>query len=506
VSAGGLSSGSRRQIGPSVARVGLALAVAFAGLAAGAGYWQVIRAVDLSAASDNPAVIAAVRKAPRGVIVDRNGTVLATNRKDQNDESYRVYADDSMSSVLGYASRVYGTAGLERAYDGELVGAVRPDPVADLLKKFESDPFDPQKLTLTLSLPLQRAAVRALGGDRGAVVMLDPRTGELLALASTPTFDASLITQPEASAAAAAFNALRDDRSRPLLPRATQGLYVPGSVFKIVTALAALGSGAVTPSTTFSQQPDAETTGLLVSGFRIHDGHHLFTGSKALDFDEATEVSCNIWYALAGLRTGGDELAATAGRLGFGAPIPFDLTTSVSQVTNGGGNFGGGFKDRVELANASYGQAETLVTPLQMALVASAVANDGTLMRPRLVSQMTGRKSGVRAIEPSVWQSVVTPGVAHDVRDAMVEAVEGANGRLFTAGAAVPGVLTAGKSGTAELGGSGEPHSWFIGFAPADNPQVAIAVLVERGGRGGERAAPLGGEMLKLALDTLNGQ
>jgi penicillin-binding protein A len=495
---------SRRPVGPSIARVGLALAIAFGALAAGAGYWQVVRSAPLSAAADNPAVQAAARKSPRGLIVDRDGTTLATNRRDENDETYRVYADPSMSTVIGYSSRQFGSAGLERAYDGQLVGAVRPDPVADLLKKFESDPFDPLKLTLTLSLKLQRAAVRAMGDDRGAVVMVDPRNGEVLALASTPTFDASEITQPDTRAATAAFNELREDSGRPLLPRATQGLYVPGSVFKIVTALAALDSGSVTTSTTFSQQPKAEETGLLVSGFRIRDGHHPFTGSRALDFEEATEVSCNIWYALAGLRTGGEALAATAGRLGFGLPIPFDLTTSASQLTNGGGNFGGGFKDQVELANASYGQAETLVTPLQMAVVAATVANDGVLMQPRLVSSLTGKKSGTRTVTPERLGEVVAPGVADDVRRAMERAVEGQYGRLFTAGAAVPGVPTAGKSGTAELGGSGEPHSWFIGFAPADNPVVAIAVLVERGGRGGERAAPLGGDMLKLALDTLN--
>jgi penicillin-binding protein A len=498
--------GTRRPVGPSIARVGLALAVAFGGLAAGAGYWQVVRSAPLSAAADNPAVQAAARKSPRGLIVDRDGTTLATNRRDDNDETYRLYADPSMSTVLGYASRQFGNAGLERAYDGELVGAIRPDPVADLLKKFESDPFDPQKLTLTISLKLQKAAVRALGDDRGAVVMLDPHTGAILALASTPTFDASEITQPNVNAATVAFNRLRQDPARPLLPRATQGLYVPGSIFKIVTALAALDSGAVTTNTTFAQQPKAEEDGLLVSGFRVRDGHHPFTGSKALDFEEATEVSCNIWYALAGMRTGGDRLAAAAGRLGFGQPIPFDLTTSVSQLTNGGGNFGGGFKDQVELANAAYGQAETLVTPLQMALVAATVANDGVLMRPQLVSSMTGKKGGTRSIPPERLHQVVSAGVAGDVRDAMERAVEGQYGRLFTAGAKVPGVPTAGKSGTAELGGSGEPHSWFIGFAPADHPVVAIAVLVERGGRGGERAAPLGGDMMELALDTLAGR
>jgi peptidoglycan glycosyltransferase len=494
---------SRRPVGPNIARVGLALAVAFGALAAGAGYWQVVRAGPLSAARDNPAVVAAQRQALRGRIVDRDGTILADNRRDQNGEPYRVYRDPVMSPVIGYASRQFGTAGLERAYDAALIGAVRPDPVSDLLKKFEANPFDPQQLTLSISLPLQRAAVRALANDRGAVVMLDPRTGEVLALASTPTYDASDVAGPNAAAVQRAFNALRNDKSQPLLPRATQGQYVPGSVFKIVTALAALDSGAVTPDTTYAEQPRSEKNGLVVAGFRVRDGHHPETGSKALDFYEATEVSCNIWYAMTGMRTGGDKLAAMAQRLGFGGSIAFDLPTARSQVTNGGGDFGGGFKDVVELANASYGQAEVLATPLQMALVASTVANGGLLMQPHIVIEFDGSKSGVRTVQPSVFRQVVSTGVANDVSRAMQDAVEGQLGRKFTSGAKIPGVPTAGKSGTAELGGSGEPNSWFIGFAPANNPRVAIAVIVEQGGRGGERAAPMAGDLMALALKQL---
>jgi peptidoglycan glycosyltransferase len=492
---------SRHPVGPNIARVGIALSVAFGALAAGAGYWQVVRSAPLSAAPDNPAVVAAKRQAPRGRIVDRDGTVLADNKRDANGEPYRVYRDSAMSPVIGYASRQFGTAGLERTYDAQLVGATRPDPVADLLKKFETDPYDPQQLTLSISLPLQRAAVRALGNDRGAVVMLDPRTGEVLTLASTPTYDASAVANPDSCEKA--FNQLRTTPTPPLLPRATQGQYVPGSVFKIITALAGLDSGAVTPDTTYAQQPKAEKDGLVVSGFRIRDGHHPETGSKALDFYEATEVSCNIWYALTGLKTGGDQLAAMAQRLGFGQTIPFDLPIGRSQLTNGGGNFGGGFKDAVELANASYGQAETLVTPIQMALVAATVANGGTLMQPHIVTSFSGKKSGTRAVQPQTWRQVVSATIADEVRQAMQRAVEGSLGRMFTSGAKIPGVLTAGKSGTAELGGSGEPNSWFIGFAPADNPQVAIAIVVEQGGRGGERAAPMAGSLMALALRTL---
>jgi penicillin-binding protein A len=275
---------------------------------------------------------------------------------------------------------------------------------------------------------------------------------------------------------------------------------VPGSIFKIVTAVAGLGSGAVSPSTTYKQQPGAEKTGLLVDGFRIKDGHHPETGSTALDLVGATEVSCNIWYALTGLQTGGANLVKYADRMGFDAPIPFDLPTAVSQLNDGSGRQPGGFADDVELANAAYGQAETFVTPLQMALVAATVANDGVLMRPRLVTAMTGERSGTRQIGPSRMATVIDANDANDITDAMVAAVEGDLGRQFTTGAKVPGVTTAGKSGTAELGGTGEPHSWFIGFAPADHPTVAIAVIVEQGGRGGEAAAPIAGRLMTRYL------
>jgi peptidoglycan glycosyltransferase len=168
-------------------------------------------------------------------------------------------------------------------------------------------------------------------------------------------------------------------------------------------------------------------------------------------------------------------------------------------VTDGGGSQPGGFSDDVELANAAYGQAETFVTPLQMALVASTVANAGELMKPRLVTSVTGQ-SGTRTIGPSSMGRVISTEDAASINAAMVAAVEGDLGRQFTTGAAVPGVTTAGKSGTAELGGTGEPHSWFIGFAPAEDPQIVIAVIVEQAGRGGEVAAPIAGKLMQRYL------
>jgi peptidoglycan glycosyltransferase len=492
------STASRQPLGRTTIHVAIVMSIAFALLAGAAGYWGVVEAPDLVRSPNDAAVIAAARTVPRGLIKDRAGKVLASNKKDANGELYRVYAGRAFSQVVGYASSQYGRAGLERAYDAELAG-LAGDPVADAFAKFGADRYDPKDLTTSLSYDLQRAAVAALGNRRGAVVMLDPATGEILALASTPTYDASAIANP--STASKTFEALQGDPAQPLLPRATLGRYVPGSVLKIVTAVAGLGSGAIEPTTTFKQQPAAEKDGLLVDGYRVRDGHHPATGSTPLDLVHATEVSCNIYFALTGLQTGGAELVDYATRMGFGSPLPFDLPTAVSQLTNGDGSAPGGFSDDVELANASYGQGETFVTPLQMALVASTIANDGELMRPRLVTAMTGN-GGTRSIGPTAMRQVISALDAQAIKVAMVRAVEGALGRQFTTGAKVPGVTTAGKSGTAELGGTGEPHSWFIGFAPANAPKVVIAVIVEQAGRGAEVAAPIAGDLMTLYLKT----
>jgi penicillin-binding protein A len=489
----------RRSVGANVFRTGIAVACAFSILAVGAGWWQVVEAQRLSTSPDNPSVIALARRAIRGPIVDRTGAWLARSERDENGEALRTYRDDSLSHVVGYASRQYGTAGLERTYNAELLGISGSDPIGDLTAKFGTQPDRQLGLRLALDLRLQKAAVRALGRDKGAVVMLDPATGEVLAMASTPVFDASAVADP--ATARRTFEALRNDDARPLLPRATLGRYVPGSVFKIVTAIAGLNSRAIDASTRFEEQPGAEKKGLVVNGYRIRDGHHPVTGGAALDLTGATEVSCNIWYALAGLRTGGDRMVSEAARLGFGEAIPFDLPTAVSRITAGDGDAPGGFEDDTELASAAFGQGETFVTPLQMALVAATVANDGVLMRPRLVTALTGEGPGSGEVGPSVWRRVMSDGDARAIQAAMQEAVEGDLGRLFTPGAKVAGVPTAGKSGTAELGGKGEPHSWFIGFAPVENPRIAIAVLVERGGRGGERAAPLAGTLMTRYFD-----
>jgi len=492
-----LADPGQLRIGASLLRLSLALAIGYGALATGLGYWQVMQAQQLSTDPRNPLILAAARQAPRGGIVDADGNVLARNSGGSRNEPRREYPEPAAAPVVGYRSNLFGTAGLERAYDAQLTGLLTLRAGDEFFRKFRSEPYDPSDVVVSLDLALQRAAARELGDRAGAVVAIEPSTGRVLALVSSPTFDPNRIADPSGSRAY--LDELRGREDSPLLNRATQGQYVPGSVFKIVTATAGIGSGAINTATTFENQPEEYDTGFLVEGFRIRDAPRDFQTDRPLDFFEATEVSSNIWFAHAGLEIGPVELKAWAQRFGLGETIPFELAASSSQVTGGDGPFDG-FEDEVELANAAYGQGEVVVTPLQMALVASTVANRGVLMKPKLVDELRAQSGAVTRLESEALRQVMTTTVAQTVGDAMQQAVEGRFGRILAGAAKVPGVPTAGKSGTAQLGGNEAPHSWFIGYAPANDPRIAIAVIVEHGGAGAQRAVPMAGELMQLYL------
>jgi peptidoglycan glycosyltransferase len=485
------------RVAGSLLRLSLALAIGYGARAGGRVYWPVVEAQRLTTDPGNPLVLSASRQAPRGTIYDSEGNVLAHNVR-ANGELLREYPYFVAAPVVGYKSGIFGTAGLENTFDAQLTGLVSLRPGDELLRKFRDQPYNPSDLYTSLDIELQRLATDLLGNQRGAIVAIEPSTGRVLALGSSPTFNANSIVDPKTGRAYMADVRERDDS--PLLNRATQGLYVPGSVFKIVTAIAGLGSGAISASTTFEDQPSEYDTGFLVEGFRIRDFPRRVQRDHPLDFYEATEVSSNIWFAHAGLETGASALNDFASRLGFGQRLPFDLPTSPSQVTGGEGPTSG-FRDEVELANAAYGQAEVLVTPLQMALVASTIANDGVLMKPKLVDELRAADGTVTQLGPSAMAQVINPFEAQVITDAMLRAVEGRYGEDLAGAAKVPGVPTAGKSGTAQLGGDAAPHSWFIGFAPADAPQIAVAVVVEGGGAGAQRAVPMGGDLMEYYLE-----
>jgi penicillin-binding protein A len=488
-------------IATALLRVGLALVLIYSGLVLGMGWWQVAQAGPLTNDPANPLILAAERNAPRGRIVDSRGQVVATSVRDAGAEPRRRYPHPAMAPIVGYKSLLFGTAGLEHSYDGQLTGLQQLGPGDEMLRKFRSDPYDPSELQLSVDVRFQEAALRALGKDQGAVVAIEPKTGRVLALVSNPTYDPNELVDP--GTARAYLETLRRNKASPLLNRATQGRYVPGSVFKMVTAMAALDSGSITPDTTYTDQPKQYRTGFRVGGFDIHDAPRTVQLDHPLNFYEATEVSCNIYFAHVALDTGPANYLAEATKLGFGRPIDFELPTAASQVT-GGGAFGG-FGDKVELANAAYGQAEILVTPLQMALVGEAIANGGVMMAPKLVDRLVSDNGTVQGLDPHVMSQVVSGNTASEITRAMERAVNGPFAAGYAGGAAVSGVLTAGKSGTAQLADGKRPHSWFIGFAPADNPQIAIAVIAENAGLGSQHAVPIAGQLMQQYLQLTRG-
>ncbi|MGH2429381.1 MAG: peptidoglycan D,D-transpeptidase FtsI family protein [Candidatus Limnocylindria bacterium] len=512
-------------IATNVRRLGLYLIISFALVSASVSYWQVLQASELADRPDNPEVIAARRSLLRGTIFDATGQVLASSEVIEG-ISRRTYADPAFTHVIGYASFRFGTTGLEREFEDILTGRSDPNPVRDVINDVLARSPQPRDLTLTIDKRLQDFAAAQLGGARGAVVALDPVSGRVLALVSVPTFDATPISGDPA-VAQEPMDALRNDPSQPLLPRARQGLYVPGSIMKVFTAAAALDAGVITSETTFPEQPRQETEGFTVEGFTITE-HDLAGVQPALwPLSEALQVSSNIFFAHVGLELGPERFLEYARRFGFCDPLEVGpparaLGVSASYMTDEVDGDCSAFDDGVELATAAFGQAETIATPVQMALVAAAIANDGVMPFPYVVADVRTHTTDGTLSDDVVenygaigGSRVVSSDAAAETRSAMVDAVNGPLGRPYAGAGDVTlygasGVLSAGKTGTAQLGGEQAPHSWFIGFAPAQEdatPSIAVAVLVEGGGSGSGSAAVIAGQVMAqwLALDSSEG-
>ncbi len=503
-------------IATNVRRLALYLLLAFAVVSGGLGWWQVVDAASLNARAENPQVIAARRGALRGTIFDANGQALATSQVIEG-ISRRTYADAAFSHLLGYASLRFGTTGLERAYDDILTGRADPNPLRDLVNDILDRQPEPKDLTLTVDRRLQDFAAAQLGDTAGAVVAIDPRTGAILAMTSTPTFDATPISGVP-DAAGPAMEAITARDGDPLVDRSRQGRYVPGSVMKVFTGAAALDAGIITPQTTYPDQPRQETEGFPVSGFTIRE-HGLGGIQPDLwPFSPALQVSSNIFFAHVGLELGGEAFLDYARRFGFceGQQIGSGvrgLPVSASYVTAPIDGDCGPFVDDVELASAAFGQAQVNVTPVQMALLAATIANDGVVpelhavrdVRAHAADPATGPADQILERSSTGGGSrAISVDTARQVRVAMVDAVEAELGQLFAGAGAVRlygigGAQTAGKTGTAQRSEGQAPHSWFIGFAPAQDgaePAIAVAVLVEGGGSGSGRAAPIAGRVM----------
>jgi penicillin-binding protein A len=501
-------------IATNVRRLAVYLMLAFAVVSGSITWWQVVEAQSLSTRTDNPEVIAARRSLLRGTIFDASGQVLASSEVIDG-LSRRTYVDAAFTHVIGYSSLRFGSTGLERAFEDILVGQTDPNPIRDIVNDVLARQPEPRDLTLTIDRRLQDFAAAELGADPGAVVALDPQTGAVLAMVSTPTFDATPISG-DPDAAQGPMDALRDDPAEPLLSRARQGLYVPGSIMKVLTAAAALDAGAITPETTFPDQPQQERDGFVVEGFTIRE-HDLGGIEPALwPLSQALQVSSNIFFAHAGLELGADAFVEYARRFGFCEPMrigPSDRALSVgtSFVTGAVDGDCGPFGDDVELASASFGQGRTAVTPVQMALVAAAIAGDGVMPHPFVVRDVRAHAEGdapsdevLDTLGSGGGTRVVSSEAAAATRAAMVNAVNGELGRLYAGQGditlyGISNARSAGKTGTAQLGGEQAPHSWFIGFAPAQDgatPEIAVAVIVESGSSSPGRAAPIAGRVM----------
>jgi penicillin-binding protein A len=456
-------------------RLYLFFALLFVALLAQLTYVQVFAAPKLQTNASNTRSIAAEMKVDRGSIVSADGVKLAVNRL-ENEYYVREYPEGSLTSPwLGYNSQRYGRAGVERVYNEELSGQSGLLGITSYWDELLNKTHEGADLTLTIDVSVQRAAAAALGERRGAVVALDPSTGAILAMVSYPRYDPNSLDE--------IWSELNKDTDTPLLNRAVQGRYPPGSVFKMVVAGAALEEGAVTPETEFTDTGSVTAGGFVVNNYgdNVYGEH---------DFAKAFASSINTTFAKVGVALGADTLARYAANFGFGTEFPWKMGGTPSFFP------AAGEIDKAHLAQVSYGQGEVLSTPLSIALVASAMANDGQIMKPYLVARIAKRDGSVlEETDADVWLRPISRETAAIVRDLMVQVVKSGTGTA----AALSGVQVAGKTGTAEVTDD-EPHAWFAGFAPADNPKVVVAVLVENAGTGGSVAAPIAREVMAAAL------
>ncbi len=462
-----------------------------------AGTW--VQYVDAGKLRDDPRnsrTLYAELGRQRGAITTADGVVIA--QSDPVDDRYRyqrTYPEGELySTVTGTYSVTTGPSGLEAAEDGLLSGTsdrLFYRKISDLLTG--TDPAGAVVETTILSAA-QKAAAEGLGDQRGAVVALDPKTGAVLAMYSSPGWDPDDLASHDTSEAAAARASLEDAEGDPLVSKATAQTYPPGSTFKLVTTAAALESGQYTADSLIDAPATLDlpqTTATLSND----DGQPCGTDGRTT-LANALRISCNTAYANLGIALGQDALRKQAEAFGFDQALDIPTRVAASRFPDD--------LNTPQLAQSSIGQYDVRATPMQMAMVAAAIANGGVVMEPNLVRTVRGADLEVLdAPDPTELGRAVSEQTAASLTSMMVGVVESGTGQK----AQIDGIRVAGKTGTAQNGGTA-PHAWFTSFAPADDPQVAVAVLVEDGGRlgneafGGSVAAPIAKDVLQAVLSA----
>jgi penicillin-binding protein A len=470
-----------------IARLFIVVVALFALLVGFTSRWTVFEADALRDNSRNQRELLEDQRIHRGVIRAGDETVLARSLQQPDDSYVRTYPQGTLfPHAVGYNFVSRGRAGLERSYDDDLSG--RRTELGSLFERLTGTDREGDDLFTTLDPGAQRVALEQLGGRKGAVVALDPRSGAVKVMASVPGYD------PNAVRRSSTFKALLRDSDAPLLNRTTQSGYPPGSTFKVVTAIAAIDSGRYTPESRISGR-----NGKPISGVPLNnDGGESFGD---ITLTEALTHSVNTVFGEVGEKVGKQTMKKYMDRLGFEAPVAVDLPGDERAASGERRNHRiiPATSRFVDVGRMAIGQDKLTVTPLQMAMVASAVANGGKLMKPHLADRVVDRDGRtVRRIEPEEMAQVMAPETAAQVGAMMGQVVKEGTGTA----AALQGIDVAGKTGTAEVDRPCGPNQlWFIAFAPAEDPRVAIAATVECGtGFGGTVAAPIAKAVMQELL------
>jgi len=471
-------------------RVAISILVLFTLLIINVNYIQVVRSDDLRTNASNTRVLAAEYDRERGAIVVGGTAVAESVPTDGRLKYLRNYPQGALyAAVTGYHSLIYNNSQLERAENDLLAGT---DPrltfrrLADMFTGRDPAGGD---VVLTLDPAVQEAAMAGLDGVTGAVVALDPGTGAILGMASTPSYDPTRLSSHDPADIRAYWDELEATSPDPRLNRAIGDNYPPGSLFKVIVSAAALEDG-LTPETVIPA-PDVLTlpnTSTTLENF--NGGTCSPSGEQSLI--DALTVSCNTAFAQLGIDLGEDkvrEMSEAFGLDGEGYEIPLDVAPSGV----------GDIESDAALGQTSIGQRDVRMTPLQAALVAATVANDGVQMKPYLVDQVTAPDlTVIDSTQPEEWREPISGDIANQLTEMMLSVVENGSGRA----ARISGVEVAGKTGTAQVSDEVADHTWFMGFAPADDPQIAVAVFVANGGgTGGERSAPIARQVIEAYLD-----
>ena len=474
-----------------IRRVAFVAMVMFALLLGNITFNTLVRSDALAANPLNRRVRDAEFARDRGAILAVGKTEMATSKPTNDRFKYqRTYPDGQLyAPITGFFSYDQGSSGLESTYTQQLAGTSDSLFVRRLVDSVTGKPPEGASVQTTIEPAVQRAAFQALGNQKGAVVALNPKTGAILAMVTSPTYDPNAIASHDVDAARKAYTGLLADPDRPLSNRAAREIYPPGSTFKLVTAAAALENG---------MEPDTKVAApspLRLPGTTTDLPNSTNCGGTQITLTQALRVSCNTAFANVGLQLGQDKLKAQADKFGFNQRHLSDLGGVASVFPDN--------MNSAQLALASIGQFDVAASPLQMAMVSAGIANDGVVMDPYIVSMVQAPDlKPLQTTKPTVLSRAMTADNARKLQQMMITVVNSGTG----SNAKIPGVEVGGKTGTAQSDPKRKPFAWFTSFAPANDPTVAVAVIIEDADiprndiAGGRLAAPIAKQVMEAAL------